>query len=260
MKLKTITLAALATLAVGQAFAGSGTTTANTTLVLLVGDEQHSYLYDTGISFANLAAGKVNTTLQLTNWSAFNFAATKPFDGIASGVRWALQGVAYNGTIATTQWLLGGTQTATTDGSFNTGVQNSAIKNDAAAAAFNDSANVQPLLASGKNVAANGDASGAFVTDAIFNYAYGGNLNSQAVATGNNVADIYQLLPTKNSRGLYANTGVVAFANTGEVATLNTTTGTLTIAAAAAVPEPSSYALLVAGLACVGFVARRRSV
>jgi len=257
MKLKTISIAALAALSFGQAMAGSTTSTSTATLELLVGDEAHSYLFDTGVTFSSLVAGTVSQTFQLPNWSAFNFAATKPFDGISSGVRWVVQASAYSGTLASTHLMIGGTATALTDGTINTTSINSATKNDTAAAQSNDQLNIQPLLASGKNIAVNGDASGAFVNDTVFAYGLGGPTSNNPVLAGKNTQYLYQ--ESASSIKLSGTTKFAALSST-ETVTLDSTAGTLTIGTVSPVPEPSSYALLVAGLACVGFVARRRSV
>lgn len=251
MKLKTITIAALAALSFGQAMAGSGTTTANSTLELLVGDEAHSYLYDTGISFASLVAGGVSQTFQLPNWSAFNFAGTTPFNGIDKGVRWTVEAGAYNQSLASTRLLIGGTQTALTDGTINRSTINSATRADAVTLQTNDVTNIQPLLASGKNTAVSSDA--AFVNDGIFSLGLGGQTANNAAVAGQNTLYLFQELPSSSK-----NSGVTTIlAINNDVVTLDTTAGTLTISP---IPEPSSYALLVAGLACVGFVARRRSI
>ena len=254
MKLKNIVLAVLAVTAMGQAMATVTNTTSGSTLVLMVGDQTHSYLFDTGVSMASVIAGTANASFTLPNWSQFNFSATTPFDPASgAGVRWALQTGTYALAGNVQSLMITGTTDALNDGSLDLGNKNIAVKQDAQSLA-GYAGSVATLLASGKNVAASSDD--AFVNDAIFNYGYGFQLNYQPLATGSaNKIGIYLetlTAPVTN------NNKAATFAQMDEFATFNTATGTLNIGVPAAVPEPETYALMLAGLASVVFVSRRR--
>src|SRR5262249_21641213 len=84
MKLKQIALGLLAATAMGSAMAGGSSTSQSTaTLYLAVGDQNHTYLFDTGVTMASLIGTDVNTSFTLPNWSQFNFGTTTPFDDVS---------------------------------------------------------------------------------------------------------------------------------------------------------------------------------
>ena len=82
MKLKQIALAALAVISMGQAFAGTTGSQNTSTLMVVVGDQNHTYMFDTGVTMAQVINGDVSYSAVLPNWSSFNFGATTPFDGL----------------------------------------------------------------------------------------------------------------------------------------------------------------------------------
>ncbi len=72
--------------------------------------------------------------------------------------------------------------------------------------------------------------------------------------------DFYIMTPTKNARGSYVGAaGIFQFGNAVGASTFNlSSTGNLSYTVAA-VPEPGEWAMLVSGLAMLGFIATRRS-
>ena len=251
MKLKSILFATLALSAMGQAMATVAPTTADSTLVLMVGDQNHSYLFDTGVSMASVIAGTANASFVLPNWSQYNIAASTPFDPASgAGTRWALLGGTFASLGNVQSLVITGTMDGLNDGSLDIGNKNSAVKQDAQKL-FGYADSVATSLAANTNVV--NSSADAYANDAIFNLGYGFQLNYQGVTAGglNQIGMYYESLSSPTKASIAAN-----FAQLAETATLDTTTGTLTIAAA--VPEPSSYALLLAGLAAIGFVSRRR--
>ncbi len=250
MKLKHIVLAALAATAMGNAMATVTGSTSDSTLVLLVGDQNHSYLFDTGVSLASVIAGTANATFTLPNWS--QYGAVTPFDSVAgTGTRWALEGGTYALAGNVQSLMVTGSLDGINDGSLDTTFKNSGVKSDALK--LNDYAGqVATALTAGNIV---NSSSSAYASDAIFNIGYGFQQNGQAVVAGaGNEIGIYleSLSSTSNAKA-------ATFTQMAEFATLDTSTGTLTIGSpVAAVPEPESYALMLAGLVAGAFVVRRR--
>ena len=253
MKLKSILLATLALTAMGQAMATVTNSTSDSTLVLMVGDQNHSYLFDTGVSMASVINGTATGSFVLPNWSQYNIAASTPFDPASgAGTRWALQGGTYASLGNIQSLMITGTLDGLNDGSLDLGNKNSAVKQDAQKlAGFADS--VATSLAAGTNVV--GSSADAFAGDAIFNLGYGFQLNYQALTAGasNQIGLYYESLSSPTKASIAAN-----FAQMSEVASFDTATGTLTLSIPSAVPEPGTYALLLAGLASMVFVSRRR--
>jgi len=255
MKLKQFALGLLAATAMGSAMAqGISTTPASSTMIVMIGDQNHSYLYDTGVSMSALMSSGVNYSVTLPNWSQFNFASTTPFDNLpgGDGVRWGLISGTFATNVTGNSLMVTGSLDALNDGSLNTGYSNSGIKTSVASLNQYYHIGVQPFLATGANVVTTTSDS-AYVGDPQFNYGYGGNLNAQGLVAGTNTIGIYYETAVAGSL-----TKPVSFTQMAEVATLDTASGTLTIAVSA-VPEPSTYAMLAAGLACGMFIVRRRN-
>ncbi|WP_077036978.1 PEP-CTERM sorting domain-containing protein [Pelomonas sp. KK5] len=254
MKLKQIALAALAAVAMGHAMAATTGSQDTSTLMVAVGDQNHTYLFDTGITMASVINTDVNYSVTLPNWASFNFGATSAFNGLdegsgGAGVRWtvvAATNVLSNlgNTVMSTNPL-----SAVADGNFS-GLKNAGVRTDAQRMlSFGNSAN--DLLNSGSNIALKGGD--AFAGDVQFGIGNNTRLYIQDFGDPAATSSLGLYLETVSSISLNAGATLKAM---DEVVTLNPTTGQLTIAAA--VPEPESYALMVAGLAAVGFVAARR--
>jgi len=251
MKLKHFAIAALAASAMGSVMAQGVTTSSSTaTLLIMIADQNHSYTFDTGVSLASIENGTANYSAVLPNWTGFNFAATTPYDPVAlSGVQWAAVGGTANpaNQIAVASLMVSGTQDALNDGTLSTQYKNLALKNDTqrllAKSSFFETA-------SGNTV---GSTDNGYAASQFFNLGYGAGAQGEALSTGTDSLGLYGITPVGTNSNTFAK-----LTQETSIVSLNTATGQLTIGAAAPIPEPSSYALTLAGLACVLFIARRR--
>jgi len=247
MKLKHLALAALAVIA-GQAMAQQVTGSPSTsTLELVVADGSSSYSYNTGISLAQLVAGTVTQSIVLPNWSYSTEFTQGAFDPVSNqaGVQWGLLGGTLgNGTVDSI--MVTGQSVPST--SFN----NTSLKLDATTI----SADLPAII--NNSPQASGTAGYADPNQIFQLGGYKGTGENQGLATGVNTTNLYYetLVPTGTLvRGAtLANIASVS----KESVSFNATTGTLTFTAAAAVPEPNGFLLMLAGISVVGFVAARR--
>jgi hypothetical protein len=206
-----------------------------------------AYFFDTGLSFASFTpAAATNQTFSLTNFASFLSTVTA----------------------STTVWGVYGTDNAAPTGFYTTAV--SAISTNPK---LSNISNINGRMVNAANLAniAAGNADTALNNNSVVTGA--STATSGFLDTGlnftNNLAggkaagtlDETSLLFYGFDKGTVANSTRTQFANAAGAATwnLNTTTGTLSfVTATAPVPEPSTYALAIAGLAVVGALARRK--
>ena len=260
MKLKHLALAALAAVAAGQAMAQVTNSTSTSTLEFFAADASQSYVFNTGISLAALAAGTVTQTFQLpTNWNYALFTngvyGTTTSSGLnTTGVQWGLYGASSNITVGKDAEVVSGT------GLPATSYTNSQLINDAKAAGGATGLNTFTT----NQFVANG-TTGYVDPGLVFAWGgYGSQLEGTGLTAGlNSGVSLYSEAVTPKIAGgtAYTGTAQATIFQPVETVTFDATAGTLTITGtAAAVPEPSRLALMLAGLSAVFFVARRRSV
>ncbi|WP_457356104.1 PEP-CTERM sorting domain-containing protein [Roseateles sp. P5_D6] len=258
MKLKTLaTIAALAAISAPAMANIKQVNNGTSELFLVVGDQNGSFMLDTGVTLASLltAPASFSRSVASTAWTNYTAADTNLLDGASNsttGTRWAL--FVYDGytlpefdsqRVITT--LGKGLTTASI--SFDGGTMNqaNAQTGNLSQAANGTGTHINTANGSSYNVKGTPGYAGA-------NFFRFSDANT---FIGNKVGDSSKLflLQGDATDGSDPTLPIIA-TQLGLTASFNGTT----LAVTAAVPEPESYALLVAGLAAVCFVARRRAI
>lgn len=250
------TLAAAAALAALSAPALANIKAVNASqseLFLVVGDQNGSFVFDTGVSLESALSGTGFSRIVASSaWTSYTALDTNLFDGASNsntGTRWAL--FVFDG-VSEADYSL---QQALTTLGKNVTEANITFGAGAFNAAFGATGNIsQQVAGTGTHpTTANGSSFNLFGTTGYAGenfFKFGG----RNVFIGNTVGDSSSMYLIKGDAELFDDPlATVITTKTSLNASFDGTTLTVS-----AVPEPQSYALLAAGLAAVGFIARRR--
>jgi hypothetical protein len=223
-------------------------------LFLAVGDQNASFILDTGVTLNDLLNNPASFTRSVAGaaWTSYIGSDTNLFDGASNsttGTRWAL--FVFDGATQSDYSLMrvittGGKNVTTASFTFDAGTMNQA---NAKVGSVGQSAN-----GTGTHFLANGSSfnpkgTPGYATADFFRF------SDANTFIGNKVGDTAKLFLVNGdpSDGSDPTLPVIA-TQLGLTASFDGQT----LAVTAAVPEPQSYALMAAGLAMVGFIARRR--
>lgn len=243
MKLKTLAAATVAVIAAASAHADIQVLTGGASeLFFVLGNDKGSFLLDTGLTVNALKSASFTSYVQnVTNLAGFS-------DFVAGSTpQWALAVFDGSGTTGFSQLDL--LSTRSTSLVTPASISNSSFKSSVFA---NTGSIAQQAVTTGTHISmANGSSFNAVGTTGYFsaNFFKLGQTTNQI---GNAVGATSTLMDWKGN-GTSSLAKVTTSTLNGYHASFNGTTLTVS-----AVPEPSTYAMLVAGLAAVGFVARRR--
>lgn len=255
MKLKT--LAALAAVAAISAPALANIKAVNngtSELFLAVGDQNGSYILDTGVTLDSLlnAPASFSRAVASAAWTSYTAADTNLFDGASNsttGTRWAL--FVYDGSSAfdfTDHRVITtlGKTLGVANISFDAGTMQSSYGGTGNIGQQANGTGTHPTVANGSSYNPKGTAGYAGAN--FFRF------SDTNTFIGNKVGDSSALffLQGDATDGSDPTLPVIA-TKLGLTASFDGQTLNVS-----AVPEPQAYALLIAGLAAVGFIARRR--